>query len=152
MTHHLLGALGLYGGTLVVCFIAGLVPLVNAELYLVGVSMWAVHAPAQLPGVVLAAAVGQMTAKVLLYHAGMGMLELPRGRWKEKIERARAHLATWRKRPYLVYAVSSTVGLPPFYLVSLAAGALKIRFRAFCAIGLLGRIVRFGIIVAIPWL
>lgn len=152
MTQHLLGSLGLYGATLIVCFASGLIPLLNAELYLVGVTTLAVHAPSQLPGLVVCAAVGQMTAKCLLYGAGMGMLELPRGRWKEKIERARARLSTWRKRPYLVYAVSSTVGLPPFYLVSLAAGALKIRFRPFCAIGLAGRIVRFGVVVAIPWI
>ena len=152
MTDHLLAGLGLYGGTLVVCFIAGLVPLVNAEVFLVGVSMWAVTSTAQLPLVAACAAVGQMTAKVLLYYAGMGMFELPRGRFRERLERARGKVERWQRRPYLVYAVSASVGLPPVYLVSLAAGALRIGFRAFCAIGLAGRFVRFAVIVAIPHL
>jgi len=50
-----------------------------------------------------------------------------------------------------VLAISSTVGLPPFYLVALAAGALKIGFRTFCIMGLVGRTLRFGVIAAIPW-
>jgi membrane protein YqaA with SNARE-associated domain len=152
MTEHLLASLGLYCGTLVTCFVAGLVPLVNAEVFLVGVSMWAVTSTSQLPLVALCAAVGQMTAKVLLYYAGMGMIELPRGRFRERLERARSKIERWRKRPYLVYAISATVGLPPFYLVSLAAGALRIGFSAFCAIGLAGRFLRFAIVVALPHL
>lgn len=152
MTEHLLAALGLYGGTVVVCFIAGLVPLVNAEVFLVGVSMFAITSPAQLPLVAACAAVGQMTAKVMLYYAGMGMFELPRGRFRERLERARSKIERWQRRPYLIYAVSASVGLPPFYLVSLAAGALRIGFRAFCAIGLAGRFLRFAVIVAIPHL
>lgn len=144
--------LGLYGGSVVVCFLAGLIPLINTEAFLVAVSMWGVSSPAQLPLVVVLGAIGQMTAKVLLYYAGLGMFELPRGRWKAKIEKARASLDRWSKRPYLIFALSSSTGLPPFYLVSIAAGAMRIGFRAFCVIGLLGRIVRFAVIVAIPWL
>jgi membrane protein YqaA with SNARE-associated domain len=152
MTEQLLATLGLYGGTLVVCFISGIVPIVNAELFLVGLSMWAVKSPTQLPLIVVMAAVGQMTAKVLLYYMGQGLFELPRGRWREKIAHARTRLEKWRTRPYLIFALSATLGLPPFLLVSIAAGALKIGFRAFCAIGLAGRALRFAVIVAIPWL
>jgi membrane protein YqaA with SNARE-associated domain len=152
MTEHLLAGLGLYGGTLVACFVAGLVPVVNAELFLVGVSVWAVTSTAQLPLLAACAAVGQMTAKVLLYYAGMGVFELPRGRFRERLERARSKIERWRRRPYLIYAISASVGLPPFYLVSLAAGALRIGFRAFCAIGLAGRFVRFAVILALPHL
>jgi membrane protein YqaA with SNARE-associated domain len=152
MTDHLLTMLGLYGGTLVVCFISGLIPIVNAEVFLVGVSVWAVDRPAQLPFVALAAALGQMTAKVILYFMGLGLFELPRGRWREKIERARTRMERWRKRPYFIFAVSATIGLPPFLLVSIAAGALQISFRTFCTIGLAGRYVRFLVIVILPWI
>lgn len=152
MTHDLLTALGLYGATLVVCFLAGLIPIVNAEVFLVGVSIWAVKSPDQLPAIILLAAVGQMLAKVILYYAGMGMFELPTGRWKERIDKARAKLTRWEKQPYLVYASSASLGLPPLYLTTFAAGALRINFTLFCLIGLLGRIARFSVIVIIPWL
>jgi membrane protein YqaA with SNARE-associated domain len=152
VTDHLIGVLGLYGGTLVVCFLSGLIPVINAELFLVGVSKFAVSSPTQLPGVVIAAAVGQMTAKVILYYAGMGLVELPRGRFKTQIEKARGKLASWQKRPYFIMAVSACFGLPPFLLVSIVAGALGIRFRAFAAIGLVGRALRFGFFAVLPWI
>jgi membrane protein YqaA with SNARE-associated domain len=152
MTDELLATLGLYGGTLVVCFISGLVPIVNAELFLVGISAWAVTSPAQLPLVAVAAGVGQMSAKIILYFMGLGLFELPRGRWKAAVERARLRMDRWRRRPHVVLALSATVSLPPFLLVSIAAGALRIGFRTFCAIGLIGRTLRFGVILTIPWL
>lgn len=151
VTDDLLAMLGIYGGTFVVSIIAGLVPLVNSELFLVGLVRLAVDRWTQLPGIVVAAATGQMVAKIGLYYAGRGMLELPRGRYKAKIELVRQKIESWKKKPYLIYAVSSVLGIPPLYLTVLAAGAMKIRFSAFLAIGLCGRLVRFAVLVAIAW-
>lgn len=143
--------LGIYGGTFLVSFIAGLVPLVNTEVALVGVIRLAVDRSSQLPALVIAASTGQMLAKIGLYYTGQGLLELPRGRQRARIERVREKLAQWETKPYLVYTVSSVVGLPPFYLTVLAAGAMKIRFRAFLVIGLAGRLTRFAVIAALAW-
>lgn len=143
--------LGIYGGTFVVAIIAGMVPLVNAELFLIGLVRLAVDRSSQLPAIVIAAATGQMVAKIGLYYAGRGMLELPRGPRKAKIEAARRKLEHWKTKPYLVYAISSVAGVPPFYLTVLAAGAMKIRFQAFLLIGLAGRLIRFAVLVAITW-
>jgi membrane protein YqaA with SNARE-associated domain len=151
VTDDLLAMLGIYGGTFVVSIIAGLVPLVNTEVFLVGLVRFAVDRSSQLPAIAVAAATGQMVAKIGLYHAGRGMLELPRGRYKQKIEEVRGKLERWRTKPYLIYAVSSVVGVPPFYLTVLAAGAMKIRFTAFLGIGLAGRLARFAFLVAITW-
>jgi membrane protein YqaA with SNARE-associated domain len=152
MTHEVLQTLGLYAGTLVVCFLAGLIPLINAEVYLVGISIWAVKRPEQLPAIVILAALGQMIAKVILYYAGMGMFELPKGKWRDRIERARKYLDRWQKQPYLVYAASASLGLPPLYLTTFAAGAMRINFSLFCLIGFTGRVLRFAVLVAIPWI
>jgi membrane protein YqaA with SNARE-associated domain len=144
-------ALGTYLGTFVLCFVSGLVPFVNAEIWLVAVTL-AVATPVKLPVIVLLAAAGQVTAKVLLYHAAMGALKMPTGRFKEKVEKARHKVASWKKRPHLVLWTSATVGLPPFYVVSLLAGALEYRLRALLAIGMTGRTLRFGTVVAIAWM
>jgi membrane protein YqaA with SNARE-associated domain len=151
VTDDLLAMLGIYGGTFVVSIIAGLVPLVNSEIFLVALVRLAVDRSSQLPAIVIAAATGQMVAKIGLYHAGRGMLDLPRGRYKAKIETVRHKLEQWKTRPYFIYAISSVVGVPPFYLTVLAAGAMKIRFAAFLVIGLAGRLVRFAVLVAITW-
>lgn len=151
VTDHLLAMLGIYGGTFVVSIIAGLVPLVNSEVFLIALVRFAVDRSSQLPAIVVAAATGQMVAKIGLYYAGRSLLELPRGRHKEKIETVRKKLESWKTRPYLIYAISSVVGIPPLYLTVLAAGAMKIRFKAFLVIGLCGRLVRFAVLVAITW-
>jgi membrane protein YqaA with SNARE-associated domain len=35
------------------------------------------------------------------------------------------------------------VSLPPFYLVAVAAGVMRIRFQLFLVLGLIGRAARF---------
>jgi membrane protein YqaA with SNARE-associated domain len=151
VTHDLLAMLGIYGGSFVVAIIAGLVPVVNTEVFLVGLVRLAVDRPEQLPFIVIATATGQMVAKIGLYYTGQSLLELPRGRYKAKVETVRRKIEQWRTKPYLIYAVSSVVGLPPFYLTVLAAGAMRIRFTAFLLIGLAGRLIRFAVVVALAW-
>lgn len=151
MTDHLLSTLGIYGGTFVVSIIAAVIPLVNTEVFLVGLVKLAVDDASQLPLLIAAAALGQMVGKIGLYYAGMGMLELPRGRYKAKIEKVREKLEKWQTKPYLIFAISASVGLPPFYVTTLAAGAMKIRFKAFFIIGTLGRAARFAFFAYGAW-
>jgi membrane protein YqaA with SNARE-associated domain len=151
VTDDLLAMLGIYGGTFAVAVIAALVPLVNVEIFLVGLVRLAIDDASQLPGVVVAAAAGQMVGKIGLYHAGRGMLELPRGRYRAKIAAVRERIERWKSKPYIIYGLSSVLGLPPFYLTVMAAGAMKIKFPAFLAIGMAGRLVRFAVLVAVTW-
>ena len=149
MTEDLLATFGIYAGTFVVCLAGGLLPLINTEVYLVGLTVLAVQDPGPLALVVLMASLGQLAAKIILYYVGYGMFELPRGRFKAKIEAARAYAEKWRDRPTWVVAVSSTVGLPPLYLVSLVAGGIRMHLARFVIVCLLGRIVHFAVVVAI---
>ena len=59
-------------------------------------------------------------------------------------------LATPAAAPLI--GISAFTGLPPFYLVSVAAPALGVPFRTFLAVGLAGRLLRFGVLVALPLL
>jgi len=145
------GELGIYVGTFVVCFLAGLIPLINAELWLLAVTLM-IASPAPLPAVVVLAAAGQMLAKVLLYYAAQGVIDLPTGRFAARVEKARAKIEKWKERPRWVLWASSILGLPPFYVISLLAGALKIRLRTFVMIGMTGRVLRFSVLVAVFWL
>lgn len=151
MTDHLLAMLGIYGGTYIVCLLSGLIFFLNAELFLVGLVRLTVDRAEQLPWIVVAAAVGQMTAKTVLYYTGQNLLKLSSGRYREKVEKVRAKIDQWKNKPYLIFGVSSIVGLPPFYLTVLAAGAMRIRLQPFLAIGLAGRLVRFTILVGFAW-
>ncbi len=143
----LVAGLGYPLATFVYCIASGFIPVVNAELFLVGVA--AVAPRESLPWVAALAAAGQMVAKCGMYLGGRGVVALPKGRRHEDIARWQARVERWRSKDVLVL-VSASVGLPPFFVTSILAGSLKFPFARFLAAGFLGRLLRFGAVVAVP--
>jgi membrane protein YqaA with SNARE-associated domain len=133
---------GLFLGSIV----SGLIPFINSEILVVGV---AVLVPSgAIPVVAVVAGVGQMMAKVLLYGlARWAPSRLPE-RAKSKLQRASDRVRERGGATGSVILASAAVGWPPFYGVSLVAGALRVSLGAFVILGLLGRTVRFG---ALAW-
>ena len=134
--------LGAFSGA----FVSGLFPLVNAELLLIGLSLGV--APAAWPILVVTVAAGQMTGKALLFLTG-GRIAGPAlaarlERWGLNGRRLGGGMS--------LVALSAAVGLPPFYLVAVAAPALGVGLGTFFAVGLAGRIARFAAVLAIPGL
>lgn len=137
-----------------VCALSAVIPLVNAEIYLLGASALA---PRELAiPLIVAATLGQMAGKSLMYFAGAGAVHLPGERLQrmvaqveQRYQRAGAGGATLGKG---IILVSAMVGLPPFYVVSIACGLFRIPFAQFLVLGLLGRLVHFGVIVLVPQL
>lgn len=126
------------------CVVSGVVPLVNAELLVVAAAI-AVPTPA-IPLVVMVATFGQMLTKTLLFEiARRAPARLParaRAALDRAVDRVRDRQATAGS---LVFA-SAASGIPPFYGVSLAGGALGIRMQTFLVTGAAGRALRFGVI------
>ena len=138
----------LLSGTLGYCVVSGLVPFVNAELYLLAASA---AAPPELAiPLVLAATLGQMTAKAAMYGAGRGVVRLPGKRAKGWFEEAEAWAQTRPNTGGTLVLVSAASGFPPFYLTSIACGIIRYRFLPFFALGFLGRFIRFGAVVLFP--
>jgi membrane protein YqaA with SNARE-associated domain len=107
-----------------------------------GASVW---------GVAFAAALGQMAAKSVLYLAGRGLLRLPlRARWARRVAAATARLRDAPSGTATVVWASAFTGIPPFYAISVAAGALRVRFPFFLGAGLVGRFTRFALVFALP--
>jgi membrane protein YqaA with SNARE-associated domain len=126
--------------------LSSLVPVVNAELLLMGLAL---ASPASAPLLVVVMAAGQMAGKSVLFLGGGRLsrseaLERRLARWRldERSPRARAPLV----------GISAFTGLPPFYLVSVAAPALGVPYRTFLVVGLAGRLLRFAILVSLPQL
>ena len=139
---------GIYAATLIVGVVSGLVPVINGELYLISALLITVD---PITGFTLAVllAIGQMIAKVILYQAARRASSAGHGRFHAKIEKARAKVAAWRGKPLTLTFVSSIVGLPPFYLVTLVAGIVEVRFFTFLWLGLVGRTIRFTAIALV---
>ena len=123
--------------------VSSLVPLVNAELLLIGL---AVASPTAAPFLVVVMAAGQMVGKSVLFLGGG---RLTRSTLQSRLARWRLDGRTRRARVPLV-GISAFAGLPPFYLVSIAAPALGVSFRTFLAVGLAGRLLRFAALVSLP--
>ena len=140
--------LALWAGTFGYCILSGLLPFVNAELYLLAASAAAPKEMA-LP-LIIAATLGQMVAKVAMYAAGRGLVHIPGERMKRWVTEAEAWAA---KRPNMgagLIFVSAASGFPPFYFVSIACGLLKTSLPQFVVMGTAGRFIRFGIVVLGP--
>jgi membrane protein YqaA with SNARE-associated domain len=151
-SESLLGSIGIYGASMIISFIAGLVPILSIEVFL-GLAT-ALLKPSY-PAIVLCcalAAVGHQIAKTITYYAGVGALE--RGRMKKKLDKVRPKLEKWNKAPKLVLALSGTIGLPPLYILCFIAEPLmKITIVPYTLIVMSTRFVRFAVVmVAIPLL
>ncbi|MEO7095123.1 MAG: hypothetical protein ABI175_17820 [Polyangiales bacterium] len=149
MTETLLSTFGLYGGALVISFVAGLFPLVSIELFLIGVMTWAAPGPGGFILLVILAAIGHQIAKTMTYFAGAGVLE--HKRIKPRIEKVRAKIEKWNKHPKLIMAVAGTVGLPPLWALGFVVRPLmKMKFWTFTLIVFFGRIGRYAFLMLIP--
>lgn len=150
--------------TLGISLISALLPVVNAELYLIALVTQQPQLAWWLVG--LAAAVGQLIGKLAFFYLGRGSVRLParwrrlhhaadpqrHRRWSGRLARFRQ---TCRDRPVWTAAVlltAAAVGLPPLAATSFAAGVAGISVRLFVLTGLIGRFARFGAIAASPGL
>ncbi|MDX6325954.1 MAG: hypothetical protein QOK15_2308 [Nocardioidaceae bacterium] len=147
-------ALGLFG----VAFVSALVPLVNLEVYLVGLA--AVASPAHVWLLATVAGAGQMLGKLAWYYLGANALRWGWVRRKVEKPKAQAKLDLWRRRtadrPLFSAAlvlVSAFSGFPPFAVVAVLAGQLRMNVALFLIVGLVGRTVRFaGFLGGAGWL
>lgn len=134
--------LAVVAGTFAYCLAGGVLPVLNAEVYIVAAGA---KAPAEwaVP-IILAATVGQMVGKSVTYWLGRGSLTLPWPSVTRRIEEARAVAVKYEKAEGAVTFLSAVVGLPPFYLVSVAAGVVNMPFAKYLLLGTLGRLIHFG--------
>ncbi|HEU4512616.1 MAG TPA: hypothetical protein VFR87_05880 [Nocardioidaceae bacterium] len=138
-------------------FVSALVPVINIEAYLaVRAAVTQVDAVWLLA---LFAALGQMVGKLVWYQIGASSLGW--GWVRRKIEKPKvaASLELWRarthQRPVLagsLVLVSAVVGLPPFAVLAVVAGQLRMSLALFLSLGLLGRWLRFvGLLGGVAW-
>lgn len=139
-----------------VSLVSGLVPFVSIEVYLGGVAAAtdAARSPGLLVGLALAAGVGQTLAKVAWYLVAARSMESPRLQRKLAKERWRRAVERWHERvtgrPVLTTAVllaSAFVGFPPLMIIAVVAGSLRVPLAVYVPAVLLGRTVRFWLLL-----
>lgn len=132
-------------------FASALVPLINIEALL---ALAATQGEADGLALALTAGVGQMVGKVLWFQAGARADRLPWIHRRLQRPKAKASLEKWHERavgrPWRTQGllfVSALLGLPPYAIMCVVAGVLRVPFWLFLLSGLLGRTLRFWAIV-----
>lgn len=145
-------------GVLGVGFASALVPLINVEAYL-GIRA-AIAGPGDLWVLGLVAAVGQMLGKVVWYYIGKSSLDWSWVRRRLENPKQQARLEKWRtrteQRPLVaggLVLLSAGLGFPPFAIVAVVAGQLRMSLTLFLVLGLVGRWARFAAVLGgVDWL
>ncbi|MBU8869543.1 MAG: VTT domain-containing protein [Gemmatimonadales bacterium] len=140
----------IYISTFILCFLSGFIPVVNAEAIVIGVA--AMSGNNTIWQIALVSAFGQMLAKGILFFVGRGAIKIPMGKYEAKLAEAEKKFEKWQGKSDLFVFLSASVGMPPFYIVSILAGVVKLNFFRFFSAGLVGRFIRFGILALFPHL
>jgi membrane protein YqaA with SNARE-associated domain len=133
---------------LIVAAASSLLPVSPIEAMLVALSA-SVPTSLLVPVTVLAT-VGHMAAKTVVYLGSRRTTPLATQRQRAGLERVRALLLRRRRLQVLTVLLSALGGLPPFYLVTVCCGALRLPLRDFLVAGTVGRGVRFGALALLP--
>ena len=131
-------------GASLACLAAGVLPWISAE---VAVAAAVLLLPRDWwMALVLACALAQMAAKAGLY----GGARWAPHRLPARATRLLARADRYRDRRGTLAATIFTgalVGLPPFYIVTLACGVLRVPFALYALAGVTGTILRYTIVV-----
>ncbi len=137
-----LAAMWCFGLTVV----SAIVPWVNAEVIVASLPAVA-ETPVALAVLVVVATIGQMAGKCVVYWTARRGTRTPSAAVQGRIDRWRRPFERHAWAPAAFVLLSSIVGLPPFYLTTMLAGAVRMNFTLFLVAGTTGRLVRFGALV-----
>lgn len=138
-----LAAVWCFGLTL----LSAVFPWVNAEIVVLSLPTVA-HSTSALVGLVIIATIGQMLGKCVVFWTARRGAQAPSPKVRAKLEKWQVRFDSHRWAPTLLVLWSAASGLPPFYVTTMLAGALRMNFPLFLAAGTIGRLIRFGSLVA----
>jgi membrane protein YqaA with SNARE-associated domain len=140
-------------GTFLFSVASALLPLLNVEAYLAAVAIKADHLSNwQLA---LVGGAGQSVGKVFWYLAGTQSLRIRWIRQKMETEKWQQSYERWHERIVgrpvfagLVSFTSAVTGFPPLAVIAVLAGTLRMNFTIFLVTVLVGRTIRFWLVLA----
>jgi len=119
----------------------GIFPWINGEAVVARAAL--ATSRGQVLQLVVACAAAQMASKLALFAVARWTPE----RMPKRARRLLARVEPFRERRALLMASvvsGSIVALPPFYLVTLASGVVRLPIAHFALAGLCGTLVRYG--------
>jgi membrane protein YqaA with SNARE-associated domain len=131
-----------------VATVSSLLPVSPVEVLLIALS--ASLPPSLLLPVTMLATLGHMAAKTVIYLGSRTTVPALPARQRAALDRVRALLVRRRRVRLLTVLVSAIGGVPPFYLVTVCCGVLRLPLRDFLVAGTVGRGLRFAALALLP--
>lgn len=138
--------------TLGVSIASALLPFVNIEAYMI--VLGAKITPAQAPMYAVVGGIGQTIGKVIWYYVALKSVNSAWARKKLESPKMKASIAKWHARtesnPWVAAAVMFAAafgGIPPLLAMAVVAGAIAMPLWVFVPTTLVGRILRFWLIL-----
>ncbi|MBP2475952.1 membrane protein YqaA with SNARE-associated domain [Crossiella equi] len=134
---------------------SGVLPVFSVELYLVGLAAARPDLPWFWAGLVTG--IGHVLGKLVHYYAARGVLDLPWvtrrltsstgrfARWFRHFQDTCAHRPWWS---FSLVLLSASVGIPPYTVLVVVAGAGRLPLPVLLPAALLGRVARFCVLAS----
>lgn len=134
--------------TIAISTVGSVLPFSPIEPFLLALP--AVAPRGSLVPLALLATVCHMGGKLGLYYASRGAARAIPRRYESHVEKTRQRLlaAPWVR--FATILASGVVGLPPFYVVTMLCGALRVSVAEFLVLGTIGRALRFVALATVP--
>lgn len=137
-------------GTFLFCVASALVPLLNVEIYLIGIADQVAHEP-----YAVIAGAGQTIGKIIWFYAGMHAMRVPWLKRKMETPKWQASYDKWHGRivgkPWmagLICFASALTGFPPLAIIAVLAGTFRMNILVFLGTVFVGRTIRFYVCLA----
>lgn len=130
-------------GAAMVCVVGGVIPWINTEIAVGGAAL--LVPPSALPVLVIACALGQMSAKAALYGVTRWAPHKLPARARAFLERAEKYRNRRRLLGVAIFS-GAFIAIPPFYIVTLACGLLRVPFLLFLVAGIAGTALRYCVV------
>ena len=114
------------------------------------VTVSAISARETIIPILIISIISQMAAKVIVYFAGNGAIKLPLRKYEKKIARVKEKFENSKVKPGYFVLISAMTGIPPFYIVTLLSGMMKVHIWDFILFGLLGTSIKFTASLYLP--
>ena len=140
--------MAMFTSTLLLSIASGFIPLINIEVYLIGIS---IHQSGQhWLLITTAAAIGQTIAKSVTYFLSRYANYFLNEKYTLKIKQIKAFQDRWAMTGLSVLFCSTFLGFPPLYLSSIYYGLIKFNSKIFISMVFIGRWLRFSAIFIAP--
>jgi membrane protein YqaA with SNARE-associated domain len=137
-------------GTFLFSIASALIPVLNAEVYLAAIP----HSQDRALWLAIVAGTGQTIGKIIWYYAGIHSMRISWLARKMETAKWQASYQKWHQRivgrPVLAGAIcfaSAFSGFPPLAIIAVLAGSLRMSFVVFVITCLIGRILRFWLVL-----